>query len=312
MLVRFAIDPDALRAEFDDSIIAHRRLVRLWQQAGILVHRGSRFSDSELGEAVESLPQALRKLWKEAVTTCRTSPGDLHPDVRVLKRPEDFACFTGRVRVACLERSRARQLGVGAEGVVGPPDVAIELCRLDTVDQSPAFQHALEVMSADIPGGQPTDQVWAERFAGLLAGTTRTIVLIDRYALQDYSCKGFRYLMEKVAANSTPLKVVVFCSSFDASAEQTQRKASALVRDAAGTGLRELWLQVASSGRFGRVAHYRTLRFDDLACDLNTGIEVLAPRRVRRSCPFHVQPVTPLQRREESELLTISQSIRVR
>ena len=320
-LVNFALDPDALSEQSSDLLalkMSHERLLRAWEQFGVLVHEGNRWEDSELHARIGRLPTGLKKLWQESILNNRRAPaGQLWGGIGVVATDADLGPPPDLDLVG-VQDGRAQALGVGPEEKskrVGRRGV--EVCRFRYVDQADVFNAAREAASRSIRAGASTAAVWNERFAGL-ATVARSLRVVDRYALDDHRNRrdgrsGLRWLCEGLAGAGQLSSVVLFTvppkgmplPEADCYARQEM---DAMVPKSIGAI--HVWL--INEHDAGQYAHDRYVRFDETVVQLGVGLRALAGPTTRVETSCHMKFGILDERDSEQRLRSVSHSIQVR
>ncbi|MDY0061159.1 MAG: hypothetical protein RBU45_15230 [Myxococcota bacterium] len=321
MLVRFGLEPDALHLHGQserERLALHRRLLDALSPIGILVHQGATFGESDISQAISALPIQLRKRWQVLVTRLRRTPGPAHwPGLSSINRAADLGSLRSLLDLALLEQARAESLGLPAEELSFRPEDGAEIAPLVVADQATAVRSALHLAQAEIAAGTKVTALWDERFSRL-AATSRTIVVVDSYAVQNLLCEGghtrsglHRLMVELDGCGGKPRKLTVYssCKTTPNYAAQPSPDADAcrdaLERVSVGLrrgGLHQVELYLLPEKDFSKIKHDRCLRFDKTICAIGTGLEVLTGREVPRIATFSLREETDGSRGVERSL----------
>jgi hypothetical protein len=313
VIARFAVDTTAITDDYGDVVAArgvHERFLRIWADHGVLVHGSDTAGADELRDAIDHIPrQSVKTMWQQALRRHAhlSSPGTL-PSLAHAERLEDIEPFARFVRLACLETVHAFLAGLGEDEASRILDNGeLELCRFDCADQAGTFRALSELRNAAIEEGEDCAEVWRSRFAPL-AEQSRTVAVIDRYCLRAHrdfivdrdaardGMSGLRRVLQGVDATSQPHVVHIFACVLEDDTMDEDAAAALLEQEVARVGaggVREVRLHYGLTPKaFRESAHYRALRFDQRVCTLDTGLEALEGRWVRRRCPFTYTPRT--------------------
>jgi hypothetical protein len=186
MLVTFTVDPDVFSNGYtQDELYRHEKLIELWQQVGCFIFAGDTEASARFSRALHEAPAAIQKRWQTALTHLRHSccvadfdPGANNGDIDWLSRISDS------VRVVSLEATRSLCWGLPEDKYSFCQDGSTEICRFGHESESALFKRARLLSNAPIEAGQPVQHVWGRRLQHL-ALESRTIVVIDRYALEN-------------------------------------------------------------------------------------------------------------------------------
>jgi hypothetical protein len=314
LIVRFAVDPDALAMESGSPSArraAHARLIRHWHDFGILVHEGADCHGKRLSEAIGELPQELRKMWKAALAHNRRAPaGKKWRSPATIDSPKDLKSLNGQVDLVCFHETRAELLGMPEDTLSWQPDGReLRICRLEDIDQSDDFLTARRLSNEIIEAEYSVEALWEERFE-MLASVCRHVTVVDRYAVQNHILfeergepSGLRKLLSELDESETEHSVTVYSAIQQ---ECSEKYMVHVMRDLAAEldegGLSELSLYVTDNQTFGGIVHHRYLRFNGAVCILDTGIQVLGGETVNRTCLFQLLYDSRIIEHEENEL----------
>ena len=204
MVVRFAIEPDALvdvsYSSPRDMTGHHKRLIKLWEEYGLLVDPGEG-PDSITSRFGSQTIQAVRTLWKEAWKTksrCRrVRPAkDSHIRWQDLNSPADVAVYEHILELVLVDTVRGiAYLGIPEEDhddhgsdVVSTRCGEVEAALFRYPEQSDAFGYMVELSRKTvIRAGQGRSAIWSGWFEKL-AGRSKEAAIVDRYG---FSRRGF-------------------------------------------------------------------------------------------------------------------------
>jgi len=323
VIARFAVDTTAITDDYGDSVAArgvHERFLRIWADHGVLVHGSDTAGADELRDAIDHIPQqSVKTMWQQALTRQARLPlpGPL-PSLAHAESREEIEPFATFVRLACLETVHAFMAGLGEDEASRILDSGeLELCRFDCADEAATFRALSELRHAAIEQGEDCAEVWRSRFAPL-AEQSRTLAVIDRYCLRAHrdfildkdpardGVSGLRRVLQGVDATSQPHVIHIFACVLEDDSMDEDAAAAILEQEVARVGaggVREVRLHYGLTPKaFRDSAHYRALRFDDRVCTLDTGLEALEGRSVRRRCPFTYTPRSDGHREVEDSL----------
>lgn len=321
MFVKFGLDTDTLLTGFSDAVARrgiHMRFLELWRDFGVLVDGNSNLASSDLATAINSLPQDIRKPWQDALRFHRFS--NTGGNWRALNKAQNrkhLLDYKGKIDLAIFEDTRAAALGLPVnDGAALDSASALEICRLDFVDQSKSFQEARAISSSTIRKGEKPPDIWKTRFAGLAEHSRSHIAIIDRYASERHSLSpamsGLRKLLTELDNGKPGCRVSLF-SAFDKLPEKSIISGiNSLVSGLNRGGLSEVKLYTASTKSFGKIAHYRYVRFDRTIYQLDSGLEVLEGNSVYRSCLVTMRPYDSDFRDHENDLRHTSTETKIK
>ncbi|MBP6733450.1 MAG: hypothetical protein KA142_01940 [Chromatiaceae bacterium] len=300
----FTLDPDVFSNTYtQDELYRHEKLIELWQQVGCFMVAGSSESGSRFYIALNDAPTAIRKRWQIALKQLRRSccVVDFDPDENN-ESSEWISKLSNSVEVISLEATRAFCWGLPEDQYSITKNGVTEICRFGHESEAAIFKRARLLLNAPIEEGQSVHQVWVERFQQL-ALDSRTIVVTDRYALENFvkhrgaGYSGLERLMMELASlqkgKPRNLRLITGLppewSHTDLS--QAVENIENFCVGLRGRSLRELQLFCGEGKIFCDHAHYRSIRFDDYQLfHIDTGLEPLAGERVKRTCPTSLLP----------------------
>ncbi len=319
MLVRFAIDPEAMpMADTPPGPRRriHERLIEKWITQGLLVFAGSRRDESTIVERINSLPQDLRTIWQKALRVGRTLPGPPGwPGLEHLEQLEDLRPIKGKIQLACLETVRychALNLEETAtcRSLANP---VIEVARFDCADAAESFQAAAELGRSGIDLGEPIARFWSRRFAPI-AAVSDLVTIVDRYCLQDgESINGLdRFITElNRTARRCSLAIYAACGiprpadGFIESANDLVTKVQGIAQRIATSGVRSIHITLVPKRHFRRDSHGRYIRFDSSAIEIDLGAGLFygdAVGNTWRRCQFTFKREDSFHKNAESDL----------
>lgn len=311
MLTTFAIDPRGVKLDsgLGGSRASHERLLRLWARFGVLVCPEE---SSAVHRSVKDLPQELRKLWMTALKQARLR---VDPRVSVLDvalQATDLVPLGDAAQVVLCGDSLAVGCGLTGDDVRELPPSGIEAVRITSSDASARFRESEDLANRPIDEGKSPEVTWRERFE-VLTRTSRTIVVIDRYAAQrawnakrcawEMECGLVRLLRRVAATGGTP--ELFLYSQTPEIGDQSFLKFFDQAIQSVGASAPQTTVRLAGED-FGSIAHGRSIRFDRLLCEVDLGLEVLEGAACYRFSSFSVKPSTDEHKRLEERLRNIS------
>lgn len=318
MLVRFAVDSDALasvgRATPWEMYTIHQRLIRYWQQFGILVFPGDQISDSSFMQAVRQLPDNCRKLYETALKNrrLRSLPGPVGwLGLSSAESEADLEPIMGQIRVAALDAVRAAYVGLEDREISREIlERHLEITRLESLDQTRHFREIEASMQHPVQAGVEVDHLWRSRFKDF-AAHARQVVIVDRYAgenLYPGRDRGLLKVLQLVDQAARRATVTVFTGWKQNSAESVLSELQQFRSTRGGVQHRKLYVipddvfggQSPDVVRGG--AHDRYLRFDHTVVTLGIGVSVFSGSRVARNCSVGVSELQPSHRTIEEGL----------
>ena len=314
MLVKFAIDPEALNnaenAAFDS-------LYRNWwgphgvladpQGLGSALDCNSKYSD-ELRVARDNFE---KNGWPLFHKICPIEWQSILGD-----SDNDLAKYSGEFSLALLDNDRADLLDVpkGNSGKYSRNCGGVEATRFRNADLSTNFETAKLLAHQAIPEGQTVSELWRERFRTLVgcSNGNQQITIMDRYIASNIymNHNELFQLLEFISADSSGCSVTVFSSNKDVSdlacleeRVNSWQKQIGLRKN----GIKRLTMHICYDDA---VPHYRYVRFGEMICTTDVGIEVFRGDVVSREVQFslelpeHIKPPEHIgaYRRRENKL----------
>ena len=229
MVVRFAIEPDALidvsYSSPRDMIGHHKRLIKLWEQYGLLVDPGEG-PDSITSIFGSQVFRTVRTMWQEAWKTkhrCRrVRPAkDNHIRWQDLNSPSDVAAYEHMIDLALVEAVRGiAYLGIPEEDqddqerdVFSTYCGAVEAALFKYPEQSHAFAYIVELSRRTVmPAGQSRSEMWSAWF-GKLAPKSKEVAIIDRYGFSRWDFNGICWTLDSLAEGMSGGVVTIYASN---------------------------------------------------------------------------------------------------
>ena len=308
-IVNFALDTTALEAKDPDAEVIgrHRRLLRAWRNHGCLVHDDGALR--RMKAHLESLPADLRREWVQMIKHSFTKRSQL-PSSDLTQADQIEHLTTCEYDVACLEEARSLVLGLAHDQLCRNLG-NIELTRYQHLDETEAYQSAVDWSQSPIPQGTPRQELWRKRLEPL-AIATNEVAIVDRYAINS-ACKpqrqqncGIRNLLLHLDASPSKASNVTLISeeSVDPphSIDATIKWIGDLVSGLSRGGVRKVTLYTCSGDLFKETAHDRQIRFGSHVVEIGIGLEVLQGTRTRRNTNWSIKPKHKLHLEVESTL----------
>lgn len=323
MLIRLAIDPDGLDlTEHDENLRAKltEDLIRLWHALGILYIGSPQYESSALRRAIEQLPPGQRQRWTNAVAFAkRHKLIRSHPVGWDGAFPEGTASWLNALS-ECVDLAAVRKAIYSESSTSPSPNAPVEISRLDCLTEADSVRSAQAIRTGQkCSRGEQSDRVWDRLFRDYVQHFDRCCV-VDRYCvqrLQDAAVghSGIEGLLSRIdnSPSSNDSFFVTIYSSI-ARSQTIQEVAARLRRFTANLGSRiaRIDLHVCNESDFGRIAHYRYVRFQEHHCViLDQGVEILEGNTLRKTHPYSFTSFDDTLRRDETELRFKSQRIEI-
>ncbi len=341
MLVKFAIDPDAID---DLTNSAHTdRLLKAWEHYGLLVYP----CDTDiLREKISKLSnQTAKTLWQTTWKKVRKYP-------RAYRRRsscEDFAidwekmlddsfvlaAHNDNFEVALLSGFYAEYLGICDGGSM--PFVCncckneVEGVRLSDVDQSKVFKESEHLSKETILINKPVEDLWQERFHQF-AEHSKDVVIVDQYAVSDSTIEGLFRLLGLLARSATGCDVTIYSAVPEEHAREEKLRSreeklrsreeklrsieekltdeSDRLRCEDHLGIKSIQIRLFCAHRFSTYAHDRHLRFDNNVFHIGRGIRVFKFENVQEATYVVQVPLEPGKPEQKEKYLGKLKAIR--
>ncbi|MES2898676.1 MAG: hypothetical protein V4723_03055 [Pseudomonadota bacterium] len=296
MLIRFAVDPDAIDADANDlsvSIAVHRRLLKEWRKYGMLVHGFGPLKESAVFSQVNKLPQECRRLWKVAIQNSRRRAASSEwngyfPNDDL----SDLEPFAKDFDLALLESSRA--VVVGGVGIHDSSRIdarlhGLEICKIHSVSESQRFIRADEVAKRPLPKGADCRNEWNERYGEYVEHAAH-VVVVDRYIYANQmrrTIAGENSGLDRVLSScfkrsrERPVNVAILCALQHPGPSVTVAEQGAietfvheLEKRYCGGGIRSIEFYICTDRDFASHTHERYLRTDYSVFGIDGGIDV--------------------------------------
>ena len=322
MLVKFAIDPDAI----DDSTIkAHtRRLLKAWKRYGLLVYPAQCDRDV-LRERVKKLRNpTVKKLWEMTWEQVRKYPRSYRwhssregIDIdwgRILDDSSALAVHHDNFEVALLDGGRAELLEIGdgeSKSFVCPHcENKVEGVRLSEADQSKVFEDSEHLSREIIRIHKPVKDLWQERFQPF-AEHSRDVVIVDQYAVYDGTIEGLFRLLGLLAQSATGCDVTIYSAVPGKRAREEELRSieekltgeSNRLKRKGRLGIKSIQIRLFPAHRFSTYAHDRHIRFDNNVFHIGRGIIVFRFKDVQQATDIVQVPLEPGKSEQKEKYL---------
>ena len=218
MLVKFAIDPQALLKEANPYLIYFDRLIEKWENFGILVNV------SEIDDKIDSIDADIREelevILKDSETPLRFRfLEDNVPHVNWETLDDDnigrLRGFSDSFELAVLNDELAYVIGALERPLSF--DQQREMCGgvepigLAIADRARAWRRASSISRRGFSIGDDHEMLWNERFSRLVEFSSQ-IVIVDAYALHDSQLNGFIKLLQLIDRDAKSCRVTLYSS----------------------------------------------------------------------------------------------------
>lgn len=308
MLVPFTIDPDILTIQDVDldGMKRHAALLKFWGILGQLVIPASKESDSRLYESLNKAPQKVQVLWRSALRNYWKCCGKPQFDTALA---ENFAINDENVckgiQLLLLDDTRGELWGLATDEYSKVIARSLEICRFGHEDETKIITSSLALLARPIEISETPDGVWKDRFLSFSIAS-RVLTVVDRYAIKNFmesrasDISGLERFLIKLAGLKTPGKKIVniysaySCDWVSTNGSRTSAAACKLIfeklesfcQNSLGDGLMEININFSQENKFGKVNHYRYVRFDDkIILLLDSGLQPLSGNVVTKTCP---------------------------
>lgn len=299
MLVPFVIDTNSLapdpRWSLPEQRSHHGKLLKLWQQSGLLIHDGEKFEGCSLHKSVLCLPQNLRSLWQEllkkgALISCGYNENGNQWEGQVSMGTINL--IPKQAKVALIDDVQA-MVDFGIDDNENEKELldegrVIRVCRIILADESNAFQSAMRLARGHIERGDTFLNTWETRFSALAEARIKNITIVDRYALSHFvsssqdrpsGLKRFLKLLNDHA--SGPRYVTLYSAMLGKktdltywSADEIEYEFREVIGHFTNNKIRRVKLLTSPDQVFKNDGHDRFIRFQDYVWDIGVGLEV--------------------------------------
>ena len=225
MLVNFAIEPAAMvhpsGQSSRDMQVAHKRLIKIWQDFGVLIDPGQG-PDSISSTFDEPMLRPVRQIWRDAWKArerCRRPriQGNSQVDWDQVNSSDQLAGYHDRIRLAFVETARGTAcLGIPDDGASYSAYCGeVEAVLFPYAEQSNAFSQLLERSGTKvISGGTKIEQIWSEWFQPF-ARHAQQIMVLDRYLFSHRNVEGLCRILHFLNAECSGCRIVIYASNPD-------------------------------------------------------------------------------------------------
>ena len=275
MLVKFAVEPDALEAE----ISAISTLLNCWEAHGVLETLDS--TDKTIGNQIKNLKDTFKDRWqnalkKKAGTNAKFSRafkkcGYIDVNWANVEALGDFDDYQNKFDIALMEEVRAYTLGIDEDSpVVYRATADIEATILRNVHLSQKIKNVEDLAQSNLSKGQTIQHIWEERFQPL-AMYSKEVVIVDRYAFESIEEKpnGLFRLLKLFDSKPSVSSVTIYsqCDVPQPIKTKLEKKFSRY------RNIKILKVYMPKSDTFRDHGHDRHIRFDDFrACTIGIGL----------------------------------------
>ncbi len=309
MLVRFAIEPDALDPEIDEAKGGQKikpQQITAWVPFGILVNSDGdnsvlncdHYKRTELGKAhrdifvraFESFKKDGWPLWAEADNIDWQNMG---------LDPADLEQYQDTFSLSLIEDTRAEILEIPVHGSVFGN---VEAIRFPHASLSTKFNEARILGQSAILPGTLVKGLWQERFSPLASHSNgnQQITIVDRYIASNiYNGKNELFNLLKFIQSDSPGCVVTIFSSYrDAPnheyvEERLDREITPL--QLSGSGIKRITVFLCHEDVFIDPGHDRYIRFAGYTCEIGVGIEIFRGDNVDKETGFSLKTPEHIQ-----------------
>lgn len=298
MIIRIAAEP----AVFEPSeyaaphlTAAHDRLLELWREVGAVCR--------PMPEDTSRLPQGLRKRWEKALMKERSFVSDAHDRLRQSGTLEHVVAIEG-IELACLSPARAASLRVFTEDRCSFRQAGrgVEVCSISECDQASVAKDARRLAREPIREGNTPEEIWSERFSGIITFCQLSATVVDRYCFKN---RGIDFVLERLL-QSLPrtANLDVYGAVEDADTGSSYRRVKKEFESRWLNRSGTITFFPRTGDAFKRVRHDRYIRIDRSVCSIGTAVEVFAGTRAWRYTTFQMVPVDEETRVHETRLRT--------
>ncbi len=195
MLVRFAIEPDALFEDNDFRQEKVNRLLEVWRQYGVLVTM-----DTSAWKALPTKAKISITQWEDIKKILHLDPPQGYPSDRSARKrsfadivsPDKARDLIGKLDLILLDPVRAQEIGLHdpepcyhVESMHNDANSIEIISRWDNIDQCCRISDAKVLHNTSISLPDKPQHIWNERFESLCAHSGSTFSVIDPYIARD-------------------------------------------------------------------------------------------------------------------------------
>ena len=279
----------------------HARLCLHWERCGVLMHDEKDIGKSRIVANVQQMTGDIRKIWQGYLNKSerfkRFSAALDWKGVSAAEGLESLGSVATVLDLACLADESASPFGLNEEESIKSVGVGagdkVELCRFSDIDQSECLGDSAQTAQRNIPKDMKIVSVWNEWFLSL-AQYSKRVTIVDRYGGKDGACIGGlkRFLSELDGEVSLSRERNVTLYVGYAKDTELQEISNAIVeikKSLTRGGIKEIQLFLCRDSVFKRVSHDRFVRFDNLVCELGSGISVFDGHTTHKNSMYTVK-----------------------
>lgn len=269
MLVKFAIDPQALLKESNPLPTDFESLVEQWENFGVLVNPYQ--VEDEIDSFEFNIKIQLEEIFKDDDPPRRyrfeDSTGQLDWESLLDDNGAGLKAWSPTLELAIIGELLTDEIGVGNNGAP-LSDAArqatygnVEPIGLAKSDRARAWRHAWNIARIDFNEGEEHETLWNERFSRL-AEFSSQIVIIDRHALHGRQFSGFLKLLQLIDRDGQLCRVTLFSSPSEDNDEVVSRIREMLheeIGTLSGGGVQQVTVRLLP---LNAQEHDRRIRFD--------------------------------------------------
>lgn len=274
MLVKFAIDPQALVKESNPLPTDFESLIERWENFGILVNPDQ--LEDEIDSFEFNIRVQLEEIFKDDQTPrryrCKDIAGQLDWEYLLENDGMGLKEWSETLELAVIGELLADEIGVGIHGEPLSDEVIqatygdVEPIGLARSHRARAWRHAWNIARLGFTEGESHETLWNERFSRL-SQNSEQIVVIDMHALENRQYTGFVRLLELISSQGNACLVTLFSSppaNNDESVEGARRQLCEDVGRLGGSGVRQVTVRFfdSSDDETRMMLHDRRIRFD--------------------------------------------------
>ena len=269
MLVKFAVDPQALVKESNPLPTDFESLIERWENFGILVNPYQ--LEDEIDSFEFNIRIQLEEIFKDDQPPrryrCEDIAGQLDWEYLLDNDGIGLNEWSETLELAVVGELLADEIGVGIHG----EPLSDELIQATYGDVEPigltrsyrarGWRHAWNTARLGFTEGEAHETLWDERFSRLTQFSSQ-IVIIDRHALHDRQIDGFIRLLQLIDRDGQSCRVTLFSSPAednDETVESIRQRLHEKVGELDGGGVRQVTIRLLP---LDEQEHDRRIRFD--------------------------------------------------